>query len=229
MKTSYEKKSVNYQQLSPINFLFRTAKIFPKNIAWVYGNKKSNYEELLNRSKKLSNLIPMLGIKRKQVVTVMLPNIPAMIEAHFGIPMSGAILNTLNTRLDNKTIKYILKHSKSKLFIFHEDYKEQILNLKKENNFKIKFIIVKEPKSNTRTSKSIYDYESLMSLSKLSRNINKKYFPDNEWDSISLNYTSGTTGDPKGVLYHHRGAYLMCLNNQMVWDMGRKVIYLFNL
>ena len=226
-KVKYEKRPVNYQQLTPLSFLYRTANIYPEKVAWIYGENKATYSELLNNSEKLSLAVSEMGIKRKDVVTVMLPNIPEMIEAHFGIPMSGAILNTLNTRLDNKSILYILKHSKSKLFIFHEDYFKQISKLINKIKSKIKLVLVKDSRSKEKKIARVFNYEKIIESSSLKRK--NKYIPFDEWDSITLNYTSGTTGKPKGVLYHHRGAYLMCLNNQMVWRMGDNINYLWTL
>ncbi len=221
-----KKNKANHVSLTPLSFLYRTKEIFPKRLAWIYKNRKATYEEFYYRCKGLALAVKDLNIKKGEVVSVMLPNVPEMLEAHFGIPMSGAILNTLNTRLEKRSIEFILKHSKSKLLIIHEQYLDLLLDLSKK--IKIKIIIVSSIK--TLKLKSTINYEKL--LSKISISRKKKladYFPRDEWDSITLNYTSGTTGDPKGVLYHHRGAYLMCLNNQMVWKMGYHPMYLWTL
>ncbi len=220
------KNKANFVPLTPLAFLYRTKEVFPERLAWVYKKRKATYEEFYYRCKRLSLVIKDLGIKKGEVVSVMLPNVPEMLEAHFGIPMSGAILNTLNTRLEKRSIEFILNHSKSKILIIHEDYINLALDLSKK--IKIKIVIVGASK--TLKLKRITSYDLLLSKISLSR-IKKltNYFPDDEWDSITLNYTSGTTGEPKGVLYHHRGAYLMCLNNQMVWKMSYYPIYLWTL
>ena len=129
--SKYPKSGVNYQALTPISFLYRTASIFPEKTAWIYNNRKGTYKELLSRALKLSDYIKKLGIKKNEVISVLLPNVPEMIELHFGIPMSGAVLNTLNVRLELKSITYILKHSKSKVLIFHEDYISLVKQLTK--------------------------------------------------------------------------------------------------
>ena len=123
------KNKANFSALTPLSFLYRTASIFPSRLAWIYGSRKASYQELYLRSKNLAAAIKKLRVRKGEVVSVMLPNIPEMIEAHFGIPMSGAILNSLNTRLEKRSIEFILKHSKSKILIFHEDYIDLVKSL----------------------------------------------------------------------------------------------------
>ena len=222
--SSLLKNKANFSALTPLSFLYRTAEIFPKRLAWIYEKRKATYQELLIRSKRLAGAIKSLNVNKGDIVAVMLPNVPEMIEAHFGVPMSGAILNSLNTRLEKRSIEYILKHSKSKILIFHEDYIGLIKSLSKR--IKLKYIIVKDKKE--KNYRGILEYDSLLNQVNFEK-IKENYFPKDEWESISLNYTSGTTGNPKGVLYHHRGAHLMCFNNQMVWKMGYHPIYLWTL
>ena len=226
MSLQLKKNKSNFVQLTPLSFLYRTKNIFPKRIAWIYGKRKATYDEFYLRCKKLAYALKYINIKEREVVSVMLPNVPEMIEAHFGVPMSGAILNSLNTRLEKRSIEFILKHSKSKVLIFHEDFKGLVDNLSKK--IKIKLILVNDIKR--FKLKNIENYETFLSKARLPRINNQlNYYPKDEWDSITLNYTSGTTGEPKGVLYHHRGAHLMCLNNQMVWKMGYHPTYLWTL
>ena len=220
------KNSANFTSLTPLSFLYRTVEIFPKRLAWIYGKRKATYEEFYLKCRALAASVKKLKIKKGDVVSVMLPNVPEMLEAHFGIPMTGAILNSINTRLEKRSIEYILQHSKSKILIFHEDFLDLIKTIKLKGS--IKLIIV-----NNGVKKKllkIEDYESFIKKAS-SEDVEKlsNYYPKDEWDSISLNYTSGTTGSPKGVLYHHRGAHLMCFNNQMVWKMGYHPIYLWTL
>ena len=228
-ESNYNKRPVNYQPLTPVSFLFRTASIFPEKTAWIYNKRKANYEQLLTRSLMLSKYLKKIGVKKNDVVSVMLPNVPEMIEVHFGIPMSGAVLNSINVRLDLNTIKYILEDSKTKVLVFHEDYLELIKNIAKSLK-KIKYFIVRDKKTIKEESLNrIIDYEKIFLKVAIKESIKERYFPESEWDNLSLNYTSGTTGKPKGVLYHHRGAYLMCFNNQMVWKMSYYPIYLWTL
>ncbi len=221
------KNKANFVQLTPLSFLYRTKEIFPKRMAWIYGKRKATYNEFYDRCKNLAAAIKSLGLKKGQVISVILPNVPEMIESHFGIPMSGAVLNSLNTRLEQRNIEFILKHSKSKVLIFHEDYMDLVICISKKIN--IKMILVRDVKK-IPLPKGFLDYETFLSKNTSSK-IDKipNYYPQDEWDTITLNYTSGTTGNPKGVLYHHRGAHLMCLNNQMVWKMGYHPIYLWTL
>ncbi len=228
--SKYPKSGVNYQALTPISFLYRTASIFPEKTAWIYNNRKGTYKELLSRALKLSDYIKKLGIKKNEVISVLLPNVPEMIELHFGIPMSGAVLNTLNVRLELKSITYILKHSKSKVLIFHEDYISLVKQLTKIFKSEIVYIIVYDTgEFKSCNIKGVRNYVRIFRGLSINAPINDYIFPKDEWDNLSLNYTSGTTGNPKGVLYHHRGGYLMCLNNQMVWKMGYHPTYLWTL
>ncbi len=208
--------------------MIRTAEIHPNRIAWIYNDKSASYRGFYLRTLALANLLSKMGISRGDTVSVMLPNTPPMLESHFGVPMAGAVLNTINTRLDKDSIRFILDHGKAKVFIVDFEYlkpiKEVIIKLKNPPIV----IVVNENESNT-ISKDLktLDYET--NIKKL---LNKKYVykkPLDEWDTLSLNYTSGTTGKPKGVVYHHRGAYLLAINNQLVWNIEGHPNYLWTL
>ncbi len=224
------KSKVNFVPLTPVSFLYRTAKIFPDRKAWVYENESATYSDFLYKVNALSEGLKNIGIKKNDVVSVLLPNVPAMLECHFGVPISGGVLNTINTRLDAKTISYILNHSKTKIFIFYEELFDIVKEAIDLSNYKNKLICVKDKYSkNNSPLKKILNYENFVSSYKNRGKVFKNFAPDDEWDALSLNYTSGTTGKPKGVVYHHRGAYLMALNNQMVWQMDYHPIYLWTL
>ena len=220
------KNIANYTSLTPLTFLYRTVEIFPERLAWVYGKRNATYHDFYLKCKSLAASIKKKKIKKGDVVSVMMPNVPEMLEAHYGVPMTGAILNTINTRLEEKSIRFILKNSNSKMLIFHEDFLNIVKRVSK--NTKVQLIIVTEKEK--INFKGILNYENFVNRAGI-KDIKKldNYYPRDEWESIALNYTSGTTGDPKGVLYHHRGAHLMCFNNQMVWKMGYHPVYLWTL
>jgi fatty-acyl-CoA synthase len=200
----------NYVPLTPLSFLERAAYVYPDRISVIHGSERYTWQETYQRARRLASALKKRGIGAGDTVAVMLPNIPAMVEAHFGVPMSGAVLNTLNTRLDADAIDFMLEHGEAKLLIADPEFSPVVDRLKR----RIPVIMGDEA------------YETLL------KEGDPQFawrWPEDEWEAISLNYTSGTTGNPKGVVYHHRGAYLNAVGNILVWGMPHHPVYLWTL
>lgn len=225
--TDLDRNSANYQPLTPLTFLERAASVFPKHTAIIHGSIKRNYDEFYRRSRQLASALSNNGITRGDTVSVMLANTPAMLESHYGVPMCGAVLHSLNTRLDPAVISYQLDHADSKVLIFDREYIDVIksaLKLSKVSPILIdyndsEFLISQEFPNAT-------EYESFLSSGS---DQFEWLMPEDEWDAISLNYTSGTTGNPKGVVSHHRGAYLLAQGNAMIASINKHSVYLWTL
>ena len=219
-----DRGSANYEPLTPMSFLKRAAAVYPERIAWVYGAQKIKYKDFAKRCRRLASALSNRGIGVGDTVAVMAPNIPPLLELHFGVPMVGAVLNAINTRLEASTIAYILAHGEAKLLITDREFSEvvgQALELLENPPVVIDINDVDQGKL-----LGGIDYEALLSEGE------EAYAPQritDEWNAISLNYTSGTTGDPKGVVYHHRGAYLNAIGNVMAWNMPAHPTYLWTL
>ena len=217
----------NYNVLSPVSFLPRAAEIFPERVAVIHGATRFNYTQLYERARRLASALKQAGIRRGDVVAAMLPNIPAMLEAHYGVPMAGAVLNTINTRLDADTVAYILEHGGAKVFITDRVFAQVTAAALKTLKKKPLVIDVDDPLYTGPGERvGTLEYEAFL----------KKGRPDFEWslpssesDPIALNYTSGTTGRPKGVVYHHRGTFLESAGNVMAWAMPARPVYLWTL
>ena len=216
----------NYAVQSPIDFIERTASVYPEHPAVIHGTIRYSWAQTYERCRRLASALKGRGIGRGDTVAVMLPNIPAMVESHFGVPMIGAVLNTLNVRLDAEIIAFMLEHSEAKIVIADREFGEVIKDAVSRLESKPLVIDVDDPEYGEGTQVSDLDYEAFLEEGDPAFQWS---FPENEWDAISLNYTSGTTGKPKGVVYHHRGAYLNAIGNQMVWSMGMHPIYLWTL
>lgn len=221
----------NSVPLSPINFLERAAKVCRDRTSLVYGSLKYNWGQTHQRCLKLASSLTQLGISRGDVVATLAPNVPAMYELHFAVPMAGAILCTLNSRLDAAMVSVLLEHSQAKiLFADHQllEIAQGALDLLRERGTKLPIIVLvndSDFSSPIRITSTTYEYEKLMEVGDNGFNIVK---PQSEWDPISINYTSGTTSRPKGVVYSHRGAYLNSLATVLLFQMDIFPVYLWN-
>ena len=220
------KNTANYVPLSPLSFLTRAAAVYPDRLAVLHGARRFTWAESAARCRRLASALAARGIGRGDVVAFLAPNIPALFEAHFGVPMLGAVLNAINTRLDAATIAFILAHSEAKALFADTEYAETVeaaLALLPEHA-RPWLVDIADGAAGRRLAGT--EYEELLAGGdpEFSGSL-----PGDEWDPITLNYTSGTTGDPKGVVYHHRGAYLNALGNIVTWGMPQHPVYLWTL
>ena len=220
-----DRNPANYQPLTPITFLERAAKVFPERIAIIHGARRTTYAEFYARSRRLASALAARGIKKGDTVAAMMANTPGMLELHYGVPMTGGVLNTLNTRLDAAALAFMLDHGEAKILVSDREFApviKQTLKLAKVKPLVVDYEDGEFPRLGEKLGAVDYeefvaggdpDYEWAM--------------PRDEWDAISLNYTSGTTGNPKGVVFHHRGAALMGYGNIIAANMPRHPVYLW--
>jgi fatty-acyl-CoA synthase len=222
-----DKNSANYAPLTPLSFLERAAYVYPDRIAVIHGRRCYSWSETYARCRRLASALARRGIGPGDTVAVMLPNVPEMYEAHFGVPMAGAVINALNTRLDADTIAFTLNHAEAKLLISDREFSPTIAQALKKIGRRIPVIDVDDPEySGPGERLGEKDYEQLLAEGDPEW---RWLWPADEWQAIALNYTSGTTGNPKGVVYHHRGAYLNGVGNILVWGMPHHSVYLWTL
>jgi len=219
--------AANYQPLTPLSFLERAAKVFPRHTAIIHGRQRTDYATFYARCRRLASALARKGIAKGDTVAVMLSNTPPMLEAHYGVPMLGAVLNALNTRLDPSAIAFMLEHGGAKILITDREFSATVaaaLKLVKKKPLVIDYDDPEFPQGGARLGK--IDYEKFL---KTGDPDFAWAMPDDEWDAIALNYTSGTTGNPKGVVYHHRGAALMCYGNALAGTMVEHPVLLWTL
>ena len=229
MNTDYAPQAANYVQLTPLSFLHRSATVFPLRLSVVYGDRRYTWQDTLQRCQKLASALGNVGIEKGDTVAVLAFNTPELFEAHFGVPFSGAVLNTINTRLDEDTISYILGHGKAKAIIVDAELLPVAISGLKALGSEIPIIVINDDQAGQMpavdSALTTTDYEAFL---KTGSDDFTGVMPDDEWQSLSLNYTSGTTGRPKGVLYHHRGSYLMSMGTIAGWQMPMHPVYLYS-
>ena len=224
--TALDKNTANYTPLSPLSLIARTAYVYPQRVAVIHGAARLTWSDVYARCRRLGSALRRHGIGAGDTVAAMLPNIPAMYEAHFGVAMAGGVLNTLNTRLDADAIAFMLDHGEAKVLLTDREFSATVAPALAKIKRKPLVIDVDDPAFSGGELLGAVTYEEFIAGG------DPQFawsLPGDEWDAISLNYTSGTTGNPKGVVYHHRGAYLNAISNIVSWGMPPHAVYLWTL
>jgi fatty-acyl-CoA synthase len=225
-ESGLERKAANYVSLTPLSFLPRAAAIYPKKTAVIHGSRRITYAELYDRCRRLASALSRRGIGPGDTVAIMAPNVPGMLEAHYGVPMAGAVLNALNYRLDARTLAFMLEHSETKLLITDTEFADTIDEALDFLPRRLAVIDIDDPLFGGGRRLGEKDYEAFLEDGDPEFDWRG---PDDEWQAICLLYTSGTTGNPKGVVYHHRGAYLNALGNALAFGLSPRSVYLWTL
>ncbi len=205
---SLDRTLANYVPLSPVSFLVRAARVYGPRVAVIYGGRRYSYAQFLERARRLASALSRVGVRKGETVAIMAPNIPEMLEAHYAVPMLGAVLCSINIRLDAAAVAFILQHSDAKVVLVDHEFAELM------------------PASGPPVVEIDSDYEAFIGAADPAFPVQ---LPDDEWQAIALNYTSGTTGNPKGVVLHHRGAYLNAVGNALTFGLSPRSVYLWTL
>ena len=221
-----DRNEANHVPLSPLSFLRRTAAVYPDRLALVHGEHRATWAETYRRCRRLASALARHGVSRHDTVAVIAPNVPAMFEAHFAVPMLGAVLNALNTRLDAAAIAFMLEHGEAKVLIADREMSETVGRALQMVGRRPLVIDIDDPLGNGGDLLGDATYEDFLAGGDAAFEWS---LPPDEWDAIALNYTSGTTGNPKGVVLHHRGAYLNAVTNVVTWAMPHFPVYLWTL
>ena len=223
------RNEANFAPISPLGFIERTAEVYPGRLAIVHGDRRQTWGETYVRCRQLASALTRAGIGKNDTVAVMLPNTPPMVEAHFGVPMAGAVLNALNTRLDPQAIAFMLDHGEAKVVIVDPEFAGTLRKALALRQSKTPLLVIDAEDAlftglTERIGSTTYDAFVASGDAQFAWNL-----PADEWDAIALNYTSGTTGNPKGVVYHHRGAATNAISNILEWDLPKHAVYLWTL
>ena len=225
--TGLDRNPANYAALTPLDFLPRAAHVHPGRIAIVHGARRQSYADTYTRCRRLAGALEARGIGVGDTVSLLAPNIPEALEAHFGVPMSGAVLNALNFRLDAPLIGRLLKHAESKLVLVDREFAPLLQEAMDQSGVRPYVVTIDDPEAEAgETSLGDTSFEQFIAGAAADHDWHR---PEDEWQAITLSYTSGTTGDPKGVVYHHRGAYLNALSNAFAAALTANSVYLWTL
>ena len=226
--TDLPRTPANFAPMTPLAFIQRTAEVYPDRLAIVHGELRQSWADTYARCRRLASALQSRGIGRNDTVAVMLPNTPPMVEAHFGIPMAGAVLNTLNTRLDPEAVAFMLDHGEARAIVVDPEFAAIVKKALALRQSKAPILIIDVEDALYGEGQKIggLTYEALLTEGDPAF---EWQYPGDEWDAIALNYTSGTTGNPKGVVYHHRGAATNAISNVLEWDMPKHAVYLWTL
>ena len=221
-----QRRPANYVPLSPVSFLLRSARIYPSRLAVVHGNRRYTYAQFLERARRLASALARAGIRKDDTVAIMAPNIPEMLEAHYAVPMLGAVLCCINIRLDAGAVAFILQHSEAKAILVDREFAAVVQRALPQVGRRLLTVDIDDPLAADGACIGGAEYEAFIASGDPAFPVS---LPDDEWQAIGLNYTSGTTGNPKGVVVHHRGAYLNACANALTFGLSPQSVYLWTL